>query len=152
MALAECGFDDSPESSGAELLAMFGPTLLVDVGFDPRYRPVEGAKAPRPALKGVQALVDTGATESHIDDQLATQLRLPIADRRPIGGAVGVHDADVYLAQIFIPHLEFTIYGQFAGVKLADSGFLQRALIGRTFLRGYTMVYTGTTGKVTLSD
>jgi hypothetical protein len=96
-------------------------------------------------------LVDTGAGESCIDNLLAGQLNLPIVDRRPISGVHGAHIVNMYLAQIHVPSLAFTIYGAFAGVDLAAGGQVHKALIGRTFLQNFTMVYEGLTGSVKLS-
>jgi|SRR5580658_1936222 predicted aspartyl protease len=147
----KCGFDDTPTTSGRDLLVTYGPTLLVDIGFDPSYVAGPNEVVPTAGITGVNALVDTGARESHIDAQLAAQLNLPIVDRRAYGAASGLHQANIYLAQIRVPALFQTIYGEFAGVDLAGSGQLHRALIGRTFLRLFTMVYDGVTGSVTIS-
>jgi hypothetical protein len=68
------------------------------------------------------ALVDTGATESCIDNLLAATLKLPIVNRREVSGSAGKHVANVYLAQVHVPTLAFTIYGAFAGVELAAGG------------------------------
>jgi hypothetical protein len=57
----------------------------------------------------------------------------------------------MYLAQIHVPSLLFTIHGAFAGVELAAGGQVHKALIGRTFLQNFTMVYEGTTGTVKIS-
>ena len=57
----------------------------------------------------------------------------------------------LHLAQIYVPALGWTVFGQFAGVHLIAGGQLHYALIGRTFLRNFTMVYEGKTGSVTLS-
>src|SRR5205823_6239775 len=97
-------------------------------------------------------LVDTGASESCIDSLLAAQLNLPIVDRRPTSGAHGSLEVNMHLAQVRIPALNFTIYGAFAGVRLAVGGQTHRALIGRTFLQRFTMVYEGRTGAVTISS
>lgn len=151
MAETKCGFDDAPGGvTGRLLLATYGPTLLVDIGFDPNFVP-HGNAAPIPGIKGVRALVDTGAGESFIDNLLAATLKLPIVDIRPISGSAGVHDANVYLAQICVPSLRFNIYGAFAGVDLAAGGQVHRALIGRTFLMHAKMVYDGLTGTVIIS-
>jgi predicted aspartyl protease len=110
------------------------------------------APIPIAGIKGVQALVDTGATESCIDSQLALNLNLPIVDRRKISGTYGPHEVNIHLAQVHVPSLNFTVYGAFAGVHLAAGGQPHKALIGRTFLRHYTMIYEGRTGNVTLSS
>jgi len=136
-----------------ELLVFYGPTLMVDIGFDPAYVPSSTMHlAPVAGIKGVSALVDTGASESCIDSLLATQLNLPVVDRRPISGAHGSQEVNIYLAQIYVPSLSKIIYGAFAGVHLMAGGQQHKALIGRTFLKAYTMVYEGRTGTVTISD
>jgi predicted aspartyl protease len=152
MALTKCGFDSvEGGASGSELLVLIGPTLFVDIGFDQNYKPGPSVK-PLPGLTGLQALVDTGATESCIDNLVGHDLGLPVVDRRPIAGVHGRKPANIYLAQVHVPTLNFTIYGSFAGVDLAAGGQVHRALIGRTFLRRFTMVYEGGTGTVTLSS
>jgi predicted aspartyl protease len=150
----KCGFDSQlGGASGVDLLVAFGPTLLVDIGFDPGFKPTPPILVlPVPGIKGIDALVDTGATESCIDNFLATQLNLPIADRRPISGIHGSRLANMHLAQIHVPALNFTIYGMFAAVDLVGGGQRHKALIGRTFLQNYTMIYEGRTGTVTLHN
>jgi len=86
MTRTRCGFDNSPQSPGRELLAAWGPTLAVDIGFDPNFNPQNAIQIPIPGIRGVRALVDTGASESCIDSMLAAQLNLPVVDRRGIGG------------------------------------------------------------------
>ncbi len=150
MRQTKCGFNDTPGIVGSDLLERFGPTLIVNIGFDPKHT-VTSKTPPIPGISNVQALVDTGAGECCIDNLLAAQLSLPIVDRRPISGAHGSHDTNMYLAQIHIPALSFTMYGVFAGVDLIAGGQVHSALIGRTFLKHLTMVYEGRTGTVTLS-
>jgi hypothetical protein len=150
---ARCGFNDVPGgASGAILLEYHGPTIFVDIGFDPAFQTNPPARRPVAGLTGIRALVDTGAGQSCIDSMLAAQLNLPIVDRRPISGCHGSQEVNMHLAQVYFPSLNFTIWGAFAGVHLAAGGQSHRALIGRTFLRHYTMVYEGRTGNVILSS
>lgn len=146
-----CGFNDGPSGSGSGLLVQFGPTLLVDIGFDPAYQPAQ-TQTPQAGITDVHALVDTGATISCIDSGLAMQLNLPIVDRQSIGGVGGQHEVNMHIAQLHIPTLNRTIYGAFAGVDLVVGGQQHVALIGRTFLQHFTLVYEGRTGDVTISD
>jgi len=155
MVQTKCGFNDVPGGvPGSELLVSLGPTLTIDIGFDPTFDPAQLAtgKLPAPGITGLHGLVDTGAIESCIDNLLAAQLNLPIVDRRMIAGSAGPHQANVYLAQVHIPFLAYTIWGAFAGVNLKAGGQVHSALIGRTFLRAFTMVYEGRTGTVTISN
>lgn len=146
----KCGFDSvAGGATGAALLTAYGPTLFVDVGFDPTFK--EGT-LPVAGIKGIRALVDTGAGESCIDSLLASQLNLPIIDRRSVSGVHGSQEVNMHLAQVHVPKLNFTIYGAFAGVHLTAGGQWHQVLIGRTFLAHYKMVYEGNTGTVTISS
>lgn len=153
MAEIKCGFDDGPGGSGSDLLVFLGPTLFVDVGFDPDHDPIANPHSiPTPGIAGVQALVDTGASECCIDSLLAVQLKLPLVNRRRVAGVHGSHTANVYLAQVHVPMLGVTMNGAFTGVDLKAGGQVHSALIGRTFLRHFKMIYEGKTGTVTLSS
>ena len=152
MPQTSCGFSDVPGGvSGAVMLMAYGPTLIVDIGFDPNFKAPAPAAAPIPGITGIHALVDTGAGECCIDSLLAAQLNLPIVDKRSIAGVHGTQEVNMHLAQVYVPSLNQTIYGAFAGVQLVSGGQIHRALIGRTFLQSCTMVYDGRTGAVTIS-
>jgi len=150
MPQVECGHRDVPGgASGSVLLTQHGPTILVDIGFDPSFTPGP-ISVPVSGMTGIRALVDTGATESCIDSLLAAQLNLPIVDRRPTSGAHGIQEVNMHLAQVRIPSLNVTLTGMFAGVHLQAGGQAHWALIGRTFLRFGRMEYNGLTGSVIL--
>jgi len=152
MARTKCGFENGPQVSGQDLLVTWGPTLLVNIGFDPNFNPDLPGFIPTPGITDVQALVDTGAGESCIDSLLAAQLKLPVVDRVQISGVGGAHVVNVHLAQVHIPALGFTVYGPFAAVHLAEGAQVHSVLIGRTFLQHFTMVYEGRTGTVTIHN
>src|SRR5688572_8020743 len=99
------------------LLVYHGPTLSVNVGFDRTWRAVDH-KPPNARGFQLEALVDTGAQDSCIDRLLAAQLNLPVVDREKVCGVHGEREVDVYLAQVYVPALDFTEYGKFAGVEL----------------------------------
>src|ERR1700674_4058016 len=146
MAKTKCGFEPVPGgATGQALLTYYGPTISVDIGFDPNHKPDAAGvwTMPVPGISGVIALVDTGAAECCIDSLLATQLNLPIVDKRPVSGSAGSHEANIHLAQIYVPVLNHTITGRFAAVHLAAGGQVHKALIGRTFLQNFTMTYEG---------
>ncbi len=152
MSTADCSFPDVPEDSRSALLAEVGPTIPVQVGYDPGF---DEFAEPKPVLPPdlYPALVDTGASGNSVDIQLAVQLRLPVYEYGvAISGSVGEHATDIYLAQIYIPELNRVIDGQFTGVNLAAGGQIHRAIIGRSFLRDFVLHYDGRTGEVTLSD
>ena len=151
MPTTRVGFDDDRNLLGRDALVRSGPTIYVNIGFDAAYQPgVSG----RPDLPDRQwpALVDTGAMASCIDSALAMELGLPVVDREHIAGVQGAFAVNVHLAQMYLPGLNWTVYGRFHGVHLSDGGQPHSALIGRTFLRSFTMVYDGRTGSVTISN
>lgn len=150
MSQIECGFDSNPDGQGSALLMLSGPTLAVNIGFDSTWLPTL-TTPPAPGVSGVNALVDTGASISCIDQLLAASLNLPIVDRQTISGSAGAHPVNMHLAQIHVPSLNFTQYGIFAAVDLKGGGQAHEALIGRTFLFHFHMVYVGKSGAVTLT-
>jgi predicted aspartyl protease len=118
---------------------------MVHVGAPTAASAPEGS----PAI-AVAALIDTGATESCIDEALALQLGLPLVDKINIGGVAGASLHNVFLAVVSIPSANLVQSGRFAGVHLAAGGQIHRVLLGRTFLRNSILVYDGRTGRVTL--
>lgn len=151
MPTVNCGFSDRPGRTGQQALASEGPTLLVEIGFDPNFR--LGSRE-RPDIPDdlLPALVDTGAAASCIDADLADELGLAVAEQGQIAGVGGLSITDIYVAQIYVPVLDVPIYGRFAGARLQAGGQPYYALIGRDFLQNYTLVYRGRSGSVTLSD
>jgi Retroviral aspartyl protease len=152
MARTLCGFNNSPSAPGHVLLAIHGPTLGVQIGFDSTYDPQNRTGPPALPQNLIEALVDTGATASCIDAVLAMSLNLPIIDQCTVGGIGGAHTVNMHLAHIHIPTLGFTIYGSFADVSLRAGGQHHQALIGRTFLQSFTMIYERRTGTVTIHN
>ena len=64
-----CGFNTP------NLLQRYGPTLLVEVGFDATFRDATMGQRPDLPLEQWMALVDTGASESCIDSSLAESVK-----------------------------------------------------------------------------
>jgi hypothetical protein len=143
-----CGFQNRGSVTGSQLLAFTGPTLVVDIGFDPSYHPTN--TSPPQAGARVDALVDTGASQCCIDATLAMQLNLPVVNQVPVGGVHGRQMMNMHMAQIYVPSLEDLIWGHFIGADLAGAGQQHRAIIGRDYLRRFRMVYDGPSGNVTL--
>ena len=122
---------------------------MVRMGLDLSFR---HGHAPNLPLQPLPALVDTGATVCCIDSRIALLLGLPIVNREPMAGAHGQSETNVYLGHMNVPALNLTIADRFYGVDLVAGGQPHVALLGRTFLRFYTMTYEGQSGSVTISD
>ncbi|HEX3069367.1 MAG TPA: aspartyl protease family protein [Thermoanaerobaculia bacterium] len=172
MPIADCGFPPisflpglNPDSdqprviSGREMLVMTGPTAAVEIGFnadlfhaDPAVvqQAINSAHA-QPLSQLVEALIDTGASESCIDEDLARHLELPLIDHQVGSGIGGKETFNVYLGHVRIAALGFIQYGRFMGVKLAAGSQPHQALLGRTLLQGMILVYDGRDGSVRLA-
>ena len=145
MPTISCGF------SSPHQLASRGPTISVEIGNDHNFQ-LGAGRPPNLPPNRYPALVDTGATESCLDLELAVALDLPVVSKGPVSGVSGVIEADDYMAQIHIPELNFTLTGPFAGVRIRAGGHPFYALLGRTFLRHFSMHYDGRTGAIIISN
>jgi predicted aspartyl protease len=109
-----------------------------------------------PAERNVNALIDTGASSSCIDEKLAAELNLPIIDRKMVGGVAGQQEHKVYLAELMIPSLQMLIKGSFVGVDIEAMKDVvlegpSQVIVGRDFLSKTIMIYDGVNGSVTIS-
>lgn len=146
MPIADAAFVDSDGRPDHAALIGFGPSLEVVVSpfVDPPQPPTEGHTT--------HALVDTGATQSCIDIQVAESLGLPVVDYVMIAGASGASRHPLFAARVTIPSLEILQFGAFAGVDLAAGEQPHRVLLGRTFLQGTVMIYDGGRAQVTIAS
>jgi predicted aspartyl protease len=145
--------------TGQMMLIAKGPTIQVEVGFEPgifhpdpaQVQAAIAAVAAAPAAQLVEALIDTGAGDCSIDEDLAQQLKLPLVDKQDGSGIGGREKFNVYLGHIRISSLGHIQYGRFMGVKLAAGGQPHRVLLGRTMLQSMILVYDGKTGNVKIA-
>lgn len=146
MPLADAAFVDPDGRPDHTALIDYGPTITVVVSplDDPPQPPTEGHTT--------LALVDTGATQSCIDIEVAESLGLPVVDFVTIAGAAGASRHPLYAAKVAIPTLEMFEFGAFAGVDLGPGEQPHRVLLGRTFLQSTVMIYDGVRGQVTIAS
>lgn len=135
--------------SQADLLVRLGPTIKVDIGAKSRSLAGDTPDLPE---KDVKALIDTGAGGDCIDDGLARRLNLHIHDEGEISGVGGRHHAFIYTARIYIPKLDRLLFQPFTGVKLQEGEQWHRVILGRSFLRGYRLLYDGVAGQVEIVE
>ena len=133
------------------MLVQTGPILLVNIEDDPEYKYSENGSTFNSGITQVKALIDTGATFSCIDDDLAQSLDLPLVDRRMFCLLNGKRELNAYLAHIVVPALSLFQHGIFYGLSFDEIDRPYRAVIGRTFLRDMMLVYDGRTGSVRIT-
>jgi predicted aspartyl protease len=134
-----------------QILIHEGPVVSVNVGVPSdladKWRNM-GLEIPEPVSGN--ALIDTGATTTCIDDDVAKQLGLPTVDVAQMSSASGQSEQPVYPVQLDITHSELVIESSKSiGADLEDQGLV--ALIGRDTLSQCTLHYNGVTGDFTLS-
>ena len=144
MRSAECGFPDYPDQ-----LVSLGPRIRVQIGFEPYYSRELGRLPDLPEYL-LPALIDTGASNTCIDVTLAKALDLPVVDRQTLVGVHGPQETDFYRAQVHVPDLRAMFDRSVAGLPLRSERLPFFALLGRDFLKLFTMTYHGPTGSVTI--
>jgi hypothetical protein len=148
MPVLRVGFEDptKPQLSSAQCLRAAGPGLPIEIS---QATSAQQATPQPPVLQSALALIDTGATHSCVDQQLAQSLHLPIIDRQQVAGVGGQQTHNVYLAQLSMPPpLSAGYRGRLIGVQL---GGPYRIIVGRDFLARALLVYDGLNGTVTIS-
>jgi predicted aspartyl protease len=96
------------------------------------------------------ALIDTGATISAIDEDLARELKIPVVDQGKMASAS--HEStpcNLYPIQITIGGVLVLQVPRAMGAKLKPMGLV--AIIGRDILQKATLFYNGAAGTISLS-
>ncbi len=129
-----------------------GPCVQVSIGLAQSLASQllqQGHTLPKP-ISGI-ALIDTGASSTCIDSNVAQQLELPVVNVVNIASASHASSQqNVYPIQIEVVGLPISIEAPNAiGAALNSQGLI--ALIGRDVLQHCTLFYNGITGAFTLS-
>jgi len=103
-----------------------------------------------PAPLSAEALIDTGASVTCIDDALAKQLQLPVIDRMTMTSAShAAHPVDVYPIRVEFTGLGFErTLNRVMGATLQAQGI--QMLIGRDLLSESVFIYNGREGEFTI--
>ncbi len=129
-----------------------GPILQVTLGFPESIAGVlieQGKPVPSP-VSGY-ALVDTGASDTCIDSDIAETFNLPVIDQvKMASDSHNAIDKNVYPALIEFVSYPIKINVERAvGANLMSQDLL--VLLGRDLLQSFTLFYNGPAGELTLS-
>ena len=130
----------------------FGPRMQIAIAVpDALAASMTITEAPVPQPVTGFALLDTGASNTSIDEATATALGLPVVDTIQMATPSTTQTHNVYPARLAFPgtHLPPIAFIRVAGVSLANQGII--ALLGRDFLAGKVLHYDGATFSVMLS-
>jgi hypothetical protein len=141
------GFPDLP----ADLLHLRGLLLqvVIDIPLSLAGRlTASGQTIPTPA--GGNALVDTGASCSCVEERLLQRLQLQPVNQVKMTGATGARLQNVYHPRLLfpgtpIPPLEM----QVVGVQMNQLPLV--CLLGRDVLRHFVLIYNGPQGSYTIA-
>lgn len=98
------------------------------------------------------ALLDTGATWSSIDKDLAEGLLLPRGPSRETAGATGRGTYPTFGTDLYIPVLGLTLTGPVPSLPLRDNGHDLDAVIGRDIICRYEFTINAETGLVRFTE
>jgi len=109
----------------------------------------QGLAIPQPMV-GL-ALIDTGASNTCIDDEAARSMNLPVIDVGSMTSATHAQTpSNIYPVQIEIIGFKISFQSpRTMGAALREQGLL--ILLGRDLLQRCTLFYNGPTGQITLS-
>jgi predicted aspartyl protease len=134
----------------ATALQLRGPILQVSLTIEQsagKGLVAQGKAVPTP-MSGL-ALIDTGASNTCVDEQAAKNLGLPVIDVANMQSASHEkHFCNVYPVQIITPIVTLNA-PRAMGAALASQGLL--VLIGRDVLQNCNLFYNGPAGQFTLS-
>lgn len=145
----------SPDSL-RQSLQLQGPMLGIQVSIPDAMAQAlreKGEAVPAPIIGN--ALIDTGASNTCIDDAVMQQLGVPATNSVKLGSAAGHNEHNVYMAKITfagIPGVELNY--SVVGVNLKDQfspNVPLIGLLGRDLLSNCVLIYNGTLGMFTLS-
>ncbi len=148
---------DGRQQISPNALILAGPVLSVEISIPTPLVEVytkENKQIPSP-VSGL-ALIDTGATNTCVDDDVISQLGVAPIGRREIHNSGGKQEVNIYPAHFRFPAIQnFEIdFTATIGVNIQAqkvSGQSIIALIGRDVLARCVFVYNGTLGTYSLS-
>ena len=135
--------------SPAVALQIRGPVLQVTVTIEQNAGKALLSQGKTVATKTGWALIDTGASNTCIDEQAAKDLELPVIDVGNMQSASHEkHPCNIYPVQIVTPVVTLNS-PRTMGAALGTQGLL--VIIGRDVLQSCNLFYNGPAGQFTLS-
>ncbi len=139
-----------PGTPAAAALHGSGPALPIQVAVPTALEnQLRQAGQPIPTPISGNAIIDTGATFSAVDDALLQRLGVSPIGLSPTGTAGGPAQLNVYPARFILPGGIQVGFSRVTGVHLTGQPMI--ALIGRDVLSSMVLVYNGPLGIVTLA-
>jgi predicted aspartyl protease len=129
-----------------------GPVVQVNVTIEQTFAKILLSQGkPLPPTESGWALIDTGASQTCIDDAVAQRLGLPVIDVALMTSAShAATQQNIYPVQIEMVGIPISIGSpRTMGANLKPQGIL--LLIGRDVLQHGTLMYNGIAGQITFA-
>lgn len=96
------------------------------------------------------ALIDTGASISAVDDSVIRTLGVAPVGLANVGTGAGPNQQNLYPARFILPNIGIGIeFSRVLGSNLSSAGII--ALLGRDVLSRMILIYSGGTGRLTIA-
>ncbi|MDE0055975.1 MAG: aspartyl protease family protein [Gammaproteobacteria bacterium] len=135
--------------SPPQALRQRGPVLTATLTLSDRQQQAEAASGRGSRSVSGSVLIDTGASQTCVDQQAANELGLTIfGTGRMTSASHSDVEVPLFVGKIVLPNITINVEGAM-GAQLEEQGLI--ALIGRDLLQNAVLVYNGVDGSVTLS-
>ena len=101
---------------------------------------------------GKRDLLDTGASFSHIDIEMARDLGLAEGGTHEAVGVTGRGAYPMFTTDLYIPPLDITIPGPIPGLPLRENDLRFDAIVGRDVICRYEFTVNSETGLVRFTE
>jgi hypothetical protein len=119
----------------ASAILLLGPAIEIEIG----------------AIRK-RALLDTGASFSHIDIDLARDLGLAEGGTHEVLGVTGRGTYPTFIVDLYIPELDLTVPGPVPGLPLKQNYQRFEAIVGRDVICRYEFTINSETGLVRFTE
>ena len=126
-----------------------GPVLTATLTLSDRQQQSEAVSGRGSRSVSGSALIDTGASHTCLDQQVANDLGLTIfGTGRMTSASHSDVEVPLFVGKLVLPNITINVEGAM-GARLEEQGLI--ALIGRDLLQNAVLIYNGVDGSVTLS-
>ncbi|SRR5579875_452689 len=133
-------------------LQFLGPRIQgIQIAIPSRLeQQLRNSKQPVPSPNSGDALIDTGATVSGVDDSVIRRLGVSPVGLANVGTGAGPNQQNLCPARFILPNLGFGLeFSRALGSNLSSTGLI--ALLGRDVLSRMVFIYSGVSGRITIA-
>jgi len=137
--------------SASNALQFLGPVIPVQIAVPSALeQQLKHMNQQVPSPIAGDALIDTGATISAVDDSVIRELGVAPIDLANVGTGAGLNQQSIYPARFIVSNIGLGIeFSQVLGSNLKSARII--ALLGRDVLSRMILIYNGKAGRLTIA-